>query len=258
MKYKPKQEELTAYLYGELPQEMIEKIEEYLNNNLEAKHELESLQETRLLMNEFEDEEMPEPLVFFNPSKNEEWLYWRKYVAIAATLLLVMTFGWLSGFKVDNSSEGFHIGFGETIYGLNEEQVADMIYQDRMALLDYVNTSMDVRNDSINEQFNFLQASLTNEDLVKNALQAEKQILLNDLATLTEKLGDDYRDILRQIVVNFSNNIEAQRIEDLRNIQAAFDALEGATINRQLDMEDALFTLSEKIDAVAATLSNKK
>lgn len=258
MKYKPTKEEMIAYLYGELPQEMMDKIEDYLNTHPEAKRELASLQDTRILIGEFEDEEMPQPLAFFNPTKNEEWIYWRKYVAIAATLLLVISFGWISGFKIDQTSDGLHLGFGETNYGLNEEQVAEMIYRDRVALLDYVNTSLEVRNDSIEERFNIIQASLSNDDLIKQTFETEKETLLQDLSDLTEKLGDDYRDILRQIVVNFSNNIESQRIDDLRNIQAAFDALEGATIDRQLNMEDALFNLSERVNAIAANLSNNK
>ncbi|HEY9116301.1 MAG TPA: hypothetical protein VIN11_00665 [Roseivirga sp.] len=258
MKYKPTQEEMIAYLYGELPQEMMDKIEDYLNTHPEAKRELASLQDTRILMGDFEDEEMPQPLAFFNPTKNEEWIYWRKYVAIAATLLLVISFGWISGFKIDQTADGLHLGFGETNYGLNEEQVAEMIYRDRVALLDYVNTTLEVRNDSIEERFNIIQASLSNDDLIKQTFETEKETLLQDLSDLTEKLGDDYRDILRQIVVNFSNNIESQRIDDLRNIQAAFDALEGATIDRQLNMEDALFNLSERVNAIAANLSNNK
>lgn len=257
MKYKPTQEELISYLYDELSADKIEQIEVYLNENPEARRDLESLQETRMLIGEYDDEEMPEPMVFLNPTKNEEWLYWRKYVAIAATLLLVITFGTLSGFKVVNSDQGLHVGFGETNMGLTEEQVADLIYQDRVLLLDYVNNTLDARNDSINYKFNTLQASLTNEDLVRRTFENEKEALIQEISTLTDRLGENYRGILREIVVNFSNNIETQRIEDLRNIQAAFDALENATVNRQLDVEDALFNLSEKVNTIAASLSNK-
>lgn len=257
MKYKPTQEELISYLYDELSADKIEQIEVYLNENPEARRDLESLQETRMLIGEYDDEEMHEPMVFLNPTKNEEWLYWRKYVAIAATLLLVITFGTLSGFKVVNSDQGLHVGFGETNMGLTEEQVADLIYQDRVLLLDYVNNTLDARNDSINYKFNTLQASLTNEDLVRRTFENEKEALIQEISTLTDRLGENYRGILREIVVNFSNNIETQRIEDLRNIQAAFDALENATVNRQLDVEDALFNLSEKVNTIAASLSNK-
>jgi len=258
MKYKPTQEELIAYLYGELPSDEIEKIEAYLKENPEARRELESLQDTSMLMSELEDEEIPAQMAFLNPVKNEEWLYWRKYVAIAATLLLLVTFGALNGFKVVQSEEGLHVGFGETQYGLTEQQVADMIYQDRVMLLDYVNNSMEERNDSINLKFNALQASLTNEDVIRRTFDQEKEALIQDLTDLTNKLGTDYRGILREIVVNFSNNIETQRIEDLRNIQAAFNDLENATVNRQMDMEDAIVNLSEKVNTIAASLSNKK
>jgi hypothetical protein len=257
MKYKPTQEELISYLYGELSAEEMDKVDAYLREHPEARKELEALQDTRMRMSEYEEEDMPEPMAFLTPSKNEEWLYWRKYVAIAATLLLIITFGTLSGFKVISTEQGMHIGFGEANIGLTEDQVADLIYQDRVNLLDYVNASLEARNDSIDARFSTLQASLTNEDLVRQTFEAEKEAFLQEVSILTDKLGDDYRGILREIVVNFSNNIETQRIEDLRNIQAAFDAFENATVNRQLDVEDALFNLSEKVNTIAASLSNR-
>ena len=257
MKYKPTKEELISYLYDELSAEEMEKVDGYLKEHPEAKQELEELHETRMLMGDFEDEEMLEPMAFMNPTKNEEWLYWRKYVAIAATLLLIITFGTLSGFKVVSTEQGMQIGFGEANLGLTEEQVADLIYQDRVNLLDYVNNTLEARNDSLDYKLNTLQANLTNEDLVRQTFENEKAAFLQEITLLTDKLGDDYRGILREIVVNFSNNIETQRIEDLRNIQAAFDAFENATVNRQLDVEDALFTLSEKVNTIAASLSNR-
>lgn len=257
MKYRPTKEELISYLYDELSAAEMEKIDGYLKEHPEARKALEGLQDTRMLMSDFEDEEMPEPMAFINTTKNEEWLYWRKYVAIAATLLLIITFGTLSGFKVVSTEQGMHIGFGEANLGLSEEQVTDLIYQDRVNLLDYVNNTLEVRNDSIDNKISILQASLTNEDLVRKTFEDEKTAFLQEITLLTDKLGDDYRGILREIVVNFSNNIETQRIEDLRNIQAAFDAFENATVNRQLDVEDALFELSEKVNTIAASLSNR-
>lgn len=258
MKYKPIDEELIAYLYSELSQEETERIESYLEENPEERKQLETLQETRMLMGDLEDEELPEQMAFVNPIKNEEWHYWRKYVAIAATLLLIISFGWISGFKVINGENGTSIGFGETQMGLTEDQVADLIYEDRIQLLEAVNDNLSIRNDSINQKFNAIQASLNNDDRIQQTFEAEKEALLNDISNLTEKLGDDYRDILREIVVSFSNNLEAQRIEDLRNIQAAFDSFEDASINRRMDVEDALYSLSERINTVAASLSNNK
>ena len=257
MKYKPTKEELISYLYDELSTEEMEKIEGYLNEHPEERRNLESLQETRMLLGEFEDEEMPQPMAFITPSKNEEWLYWRKYVAIAATLLLIITFGSLSGFKMVSSEQGMHIGFGEANLGLTEDQVAELIYQDRVLLLDYVNNNLEARQDSINNKFQMIQASLSNEDLMRQTFENEKEALLQEITALTDRMGSDYRGILREIVVNFSNNLETQRIEDLRNIQAAFTDLENASVNRQLDIEEALFNLSEKVNTIAANLSNK-
>ena len=93
---------------------------------------------------------------------------------------------------------------------------------------------------------------------LKEAFNREREALLNELTVFSEKVGEDYREILHQIVLNFSNNLETQRIEDLRNIQAVFSALEDATVNRQIDMEEAIIDLTERVNAVAANLSNNK
>lgn len=258
MSYKPSKEELISYLYGEIEKELAEKIEAYLEANPEERKKLHELQETQLLLAEVEDEELSEPLGFIEPKTNEEWLYWRKYVAIAATLALILSFGWLSNFKIIHSDEGTSIGFGTPNFGMSEEQVSALIYEDRMMLLEAVNSDLAIRNDSIEQKFSMLQAQLTNEDELQQIFEREKRQLLQDVNLLTEQLGEDYRGLLREIVVSFSNNLESQRIEDLRSIQAAFDAYEEANLERQLNVEDALFNLSQRIEAVAANLPNNK
>ncbi|MEC7753528.1 anti-sigma factor family protein [Roseivirga thermotolerans] len=258
MNYKPTREMLIDYLYDELPEEEKQAIEAYLKEHPEERAKLEEMQETSLLFSELEDEEMPQPMAFITPSKNEEWLYWRKYVAVAATLLLVCAFAWLSNFRVEKTNDGWRMAFGPAQYGMSEEEVTDLIYQDRLMVLDYMNTSLRNRNDSINRKFSALQASLNDDTFLKEAFNREREALLNELTVFSEKVGEDYREILHQIVLNFSNNLETQRIEDLRNIQAAFSALEDATVNRQIDMEEAIIDLTERVNAVAANLSNNK
>jgi predicted membrane chloride channel (bestrophin family) len=81
-------------------------------------------------------------------------------------------------------------------------------------------------------------------------------VLLQQMTNLNDRLTGNYRDVLKEIVVSFSNNWDNQRIEDLRNIQAAFSNLEDATITRQFNMEDALNILSEKVDIIAASTRN--
>mgnify|MGYP000583543022 CR=1 FL=1 len=258
MKYKPTEEILMAYLYGELDQEQSFQVEAYLDANPEDKAKLAGLSDARMLMNELEDEEIPGQLAFMAPARNEEWLYWRKYAAIAARLLLIMTFGWVSGFKVNYDHDGLYLGYGKVPSGLTEEQVADMIYNNNTSISEYMEVSLQASQDSITMKLDAIEARNDNELIIRNIFETEKDALINQMVGLNDKLSGDYREILRQLVVNFSNNIESQRIQDLRSIQAAFTDLEDATIGKQFQLEDALSELEVKVNTVIANNSNDK
>lgn len=256
MKYKPTEEILIAYLYGELDNEESVWVESYLESNPEEKARLEGFSETRMIFNELDDEELPEQLAFISPSKNEEWLYWRKYVAIAATILLILTFGWVSGFKIDYSDEGLYMGYGQIKKGLTVQDVANMIDDNNISISDYMERNLQANKDSLEIKLELYQASNTNQSIIKKIFDQEKDALITEMVGLNDKLSGNYREIMRQLIVSFSNNIETQRINDLRGIQAAFTDLEDATIGKQFEIENALSNLEEKVNSVIASNSN--
>jgi hypothetical protein len=258
MSYKPTHEELVAYLYDEIEPTLKAQIEAYLKNNPKAKEELEALESTRLIFSDLEDEALPDNIPLLIPQGNSEWLYWRKYVAIAATLLLLITFGWLSGFNMQSNKNGFQVAFGEIQNGLTEQQVADLINQDRQLMFDYMSNRLKSVEDSLGYEMQTLQANYNSQEVVRNIFNQEKEVLLQQMTNLNDRLTGNYRDVLKEIVVSFSNNWDNQRIEDLRNIQAAFTNLEDAAINKQMDLEEAFIALSERVQAIAANNPNKK
>lgn len=258
MKYKPTQETLMAYLYGELDEGQLGLVERYLEEHPEEKLTLEELSNTRLIFNELEDEELPGQLAFIASAKNEEWLYWRKYVAIAATLLLLLTFGWVTEFKINYDEDGLYLGYGEIQRGLSEEAIDEMLFENNATLASYIEENIKVGQDSLNYKIDAIQASNRSELMIERIFERERDALITQMVGLNEKLSGDYRDILRQIVVNFSDNIETQRIEDLRSVQAAFTDLEEATIGKQFQLENALVDLEEKVNAVIASNTNNK
>tara|TARA_R110000796_G_scaffold77585_1_gene173395 strand:- start:123730 stop:124503 length:774 start_codon:yes stop_codon:yes gene_type:complete len=257
MSYKPTNEDLMDYLYDEISPEKKAQIDDYIKSHPEVKEELQALEATRMVMADLNDEE-PESIPFIMPQTNSEWLYWRKYVAIAATILLIITAGWASGFSIQYNDDGLQMAFGDIQNGLTEQQVADIVNNDRQLMLNYMQAGLKSVQDSIGNEMQILQASMSSEEIIRKVFEQEKNTLMYQMASLNDKLGDNYREMLREIILNFSNNWDTQRIEDLRNIQAAFTNLEDATINKQLDLEDAILTLSEKVDIVAANNPNKK
>ena len=257
MNYKPTEEELIGYLYNELTSEENERIAQFLADNPEEKKKLQNLQDTRLFIGQYEDEELPQQITLL-PTQNSKDNFWRRYVAVAAAILILFTMAWIGDFQMQYSPDGFALGFGELNPGLTEEQVAQMIYNDQLELVDYMQANLKANQDSLSNQLQIFEASLNPTELVKTAFQQEKEQLMGQMVSLNDDLSADYREILRQIVVNFSNNIESQRIEDLRGIQAAFTDLEDATIGKQFELAEALEILSERIDAVALNSNNNK
>lgn len=261
MSYKPTNEDFTAYLYGELDESKRAQLDQYLNEHPEARTELEGMEETRVLMSQWEDEEVPALPGFIQPHENSEWLYWRKYVAIAATILLVITFGWVSKFNMSYDENGFQAGFTTPTRGLSMAEVTEMMAKERESILATVDTDLQDIQVGIDDNRNFIENNMDKfndlpEDQINNLLNEQKQQIMAEMNLLSGKLTEDYREVFRQLVVSFSNNFETQRIEDLRNVEAAFNDLEDAITSKQEVFEEALYNLSVEVDALAPNNNN--
>lgn len=256
MSYKPTNEDLAAYLYGELDESAKAQLDQYFKEHPEARAELESLEETRVVMSQWEDEEVPVIPGFIQPYENSEWLYWRKYVAIAATILLIVTLGWVSKFNLSYGEGGFQAGFNSTPKGLSIEEVAELLSKERENILSQVGNDMEGLQVGIDDNRNSIQTSMDKfneipEDQINNLLNEQKQQIVAEMNQLSSKLTEDYREVFRQLVVSFSNNFETQRIQDLRSVEAAFNDLEDAITSKQEVFEEALYNLSVEVDALA-------
>lgn len=256
MSFKPTDEALIAYLYGEASAEEMAQIAEYLEAHPKEKERLQALNDTRMVLGQLDDEPLSGNIAIDLPVRGKsEWAYWRPFVAVAASLLLLLTFAWQTNFGLSYTEDGFYIGYQEIDQGLSTDQVTALIQKEKQETIDQFMAYMREEKDTLNQKFDVLQASINEQPPLIYA--AEKQALIDDMMGLSNQLSANYRDILRTLVVNFSNNFEDQRIEDLQNIQAAFNELEDATIGNQLDIEDELIRLSDRLDAVIASLNNK-
>jgi hypothetical protein len=255
MSYKPTNEDLVAYLYGELDEAAKVQLDQYFEAHPEARAELEEMEETRLVMSQWDDEEIPVNPGFIQPYENSEWLYWRKYVAIAATLLLIITFGWVSKFNISYDDQGFHAGFTAPPEGMSTEEVTALLAQERQSILNEVGFGMNDLQAKINDNRSFMQVNLDRinelpDDQINALLSEQKTQIMAEMNQLSNKLTEDYREVFRQLVVSFSNNFETQRIQDLRNVEAAFNNLEDAITSKQEVFEEALYNLSVEVNAL--------
>lgn len=249
---------MIAYLYGELSNEEMAKVGAYLEEHPEDKAAVQQLNDTRLVFSELEDEELDSPLHLNEWSNGKsEWSYWRPFVAVAASLLLLLSFAWISDFGIRHDQNGWQIGYQQVVQGISQDEVAALIASEREQTIESVMAYVEQEREAIDQEFELISASIE-QNRPSLVLDREKQALMDDMVALSASLSDDYRETMRQLIINFSNNFESQRIQDLENIQAAFNDLEDATIGNQLDIEDELVRLSQRLDVVIANLNNNK
>src|SRR5690349_24669724 len=115
MAYKATEQDMMAYLYGELEGAEKEAIEKYLLENAEARAEFEKLKSLRQLMSNVRDKEVIAPPLFLGDGKKTRLIdtpYIRTILSIAASLLILMLVGRVVGMRVGWSNNELSIGFG--------------------------------------------------------------------------------------------------------------------------------------------------
>lgn len=131
--YKPDEATLMAYLYEELEGSERKKVEAYLEQNPEAKAELEALQDTRGIMGMLGDQEVEQPLILMangseqpvtpvfdlsqtNDARPKEKLitmgFARTMIGIAAAIILVFLMGALTNLQIKSGQDGLAVSFG--------------------------------------------------------------------------------------------------------------------------------------------------
>src|SRR5215204_2741129 len=116
MGYKASEQDLMAYLYGELEGKEKELVEQYLLENAEARLELEKLKQLRHALGQVKDKEVIAPPIFVGDSRQPfVWNapYFKTIVSIAASLLIVMLVGKFSGMQIGYTDSELRISFGK-------------------------------------------------------------------------------------------------------------------------------------------------
>src|SRR4051812_44963711 len=115
MSYKPDEKDWMAYLYGELDEAEKEKFDQYLLENDDAKETLKKYQGLRNVLSTLEDKEVIAPPIVVTESKQRFlWNapYLKTIVSIAASLLIVILVGRLTGTQISVGDNEFKLSFG--------------------------------------------------------------------------------------------------------------------------------------------------
>lgn len=263
MNYRPDEGTLMAYLYGEIEGVEKEKVERYLAETPEARLEMEKLRHTRDLLTMVRDKEViAPPLVIDNGRRfNLSSPYLRTILAVAASLLVILVAGRLTGAQVTTSGQELKISFGgqspqQESEPVNVAEIQELIdaklVQNNAALKKDWQQSQDALTDAIRN--NLTENSSRIDRLVKSISSASEQQIAAYVSTLqTENMqmikehykltSEQQKERLEELLVDFAKYLQQQRNDDLMIIEARMDDLQQNTDLYRQETEQILSSI---------------
>jgi hypothetical protein len=259
MSYKPNENDLMAYLYGELEGSEKEAMDKYLFEHPDARLELERLQQMRSMLGHVKDKEVIAPPIFVGESKQRFiWNapYLKTIVSIAASLLLIILVGKLSGMRIQYQESELRISFGgsqvvnDDATPTAQPALASLSTEEVQAM---INSSLDKNNlamqSSWKETQQQLDASITKnlaqnsnkiDKLVKDASVASQDQIRQFVSGMqTENLqlvknyfklsAGEQKQYIESLLVDFSKYLQQQRNDDLQLVQTRLNSIEKNT-----------------------------
>ena len=156
MSFKPDEKDWMAYLYGELEDEERQKFDRYILEDADARAELQKLQKLRAMLSAAGDKEVIAPSIFVgdsDPGGRPTVLrmlwdapYIRTIMGIAASLLLIIAAGKLSGTEVTVSNHEFRLSFGRAEKTIPPRSIASQPSLSQEQVQQMINNSLNSNN----------------------------------------------------------------------------------------------------------------
>ena len=262
MNYKPDESTLIAYLYGELNEKEVKKLEAYFQEHPDELASLRSLGAVREVMSHTQDKEVIAPPVFVDDAGARPlWhsSYFRVSLGIAAAILFLLVAGKLLGPEINYSKGELRISFGKQLEqkaepaGVTEEKVNELIStsltknnasfaasrtEDQrklmQTLVDFNSKKMDALTQTVS------QASQEQVRSFVSNLQDQNLKLMKDYFQLSTV---DQKKYMENMLVDFSNYLQEQRKQDLQFVQAKVNSLEKNNNQFKQETEQILTSL---------------
>ena len=236
---------MMAYLYGELSEDEHKKVEAFLAGNEDARKGLEDMKATLSIMGQLKDREVDVPTFTFNNSAPVivagATSFWRKSMAIAASIALLIFIGYLTKFNVSIGDQGFKMAFGTGETGYSKEEVQSMI----AAAITENNNDLNQKlanteaglKQYVAEENHSLQSNLVqrvgNQSMSESDFENERQQYLAYLKQLIEDSEATQKSYTDQVLTDFAIFLDIQRQNDMEVLQTRFNNLEDNTeLNR--------------------------
>lgn len=271
MSYKPDEKDWMAYLYGELEGAAKEKFDRYLTSDPDGAMELEKYQNIRKLLSEVDDKEIiAPPLVITDemPVNSGRQYFWntphlRTIATVAASLLLVILAGKLTGTRISVSDHEFSMSFGEVpvkevapVTGMTPDQVQQMINASLSENNDMITTSLEETRAKLESSVrnNLALSSGRLNDIVKEASTASQQQIrqyvdgirtenMQQVKEYFQLTSTEQKQYIENLLVDFSKYLQQQRNDDLQLVQMRMNNLEQHTDMFRQETEQILSSI---------------
>ena len=276
MNYKPNEQALMDYLYGELDGDEKARVEQYLISNPETRKQYEKLAGVRAMLQHVDDKEVIAPPIFVGDSPNHRKLwdipYLRTVVSIAASLIVVLLVGRLSGVHVSMSQNEFRMSFGEMREPainhvqpppatLTAAEVQEMIEhsldknntvlntnweQSQKELEASIRTSMVSSSGKMDDVIR--QASTASQEQIQqyvSAMQTENMQLVKDYFKLT---ASEQKHYIEGLLVDFAKYLQQQQKDDLELVQLRLNNIEQNTHVFKQETEQILTSIISTVN----------
>lgn len=263
MNYKPDEQTLMSYLYGELSDKEKEKVEQYFREHPEERAELKALSDARDIISSLDDKEVIAPPVLMDerPVRSLwETSYFRFSASMAATLLLVMVAARLLGTEVSYSDGEFRITMGkrhevspagltaDVVQGMintslerNNEAMTTNIAEQQRKLDESIRQRMDMTSRKMNDLLK--TTALASEEQVRafvGGLQDDNLRLMKDYLQLSNQ---EQRKYVESLLVDFSKYLQEQRNQDLNLFQTRMNSMESNSNQFKQETEQILSSI---------------
>jgi hypothetical protein len=261
MNYKPDEKDWIAYMYGELDEQERAKFDQYLLDNPEAGLEMEKFHNLRNLLSQVGDKEIIAPPIMIGDQPfragsrgHTRFLntpYIKTILSVAASLLLIILVGSLTGTNIRISDQQISLNFGAVNAELQTATLSSSLTEDEVQRM--INASLEKNNlkveATLEETSKKLDASIRKnlalnsgniDKLVREASSASQQQIRQYVETIRAENMQQVKDYfqltsteqkqyIENLLVDFAKYLQQQRNDDLQLVQMRMNSLEQNT-----------------------------
>lgn len=277
-------EQIMAYLYGEMPAEEARLVEAYLEENPAMKAEYEDLYEVRKGLKQIKDVDVAPPMVMFtvkDESGNALRLFHNPFIqkmtAVAASLLLLLFIGKLTGLQITYQQNAVTIGFNQpekntplisnTTQRSTTQTTSINMDSIQQRMLSFVNDFHIKENKNLMLRLKAIEGNVNKMDLyasnttkvvspnnldlndknleiLANKVSQQNLLLLSEVIEASSARQEDY---IKTLFADFAIYIHDQRMEDLNNIQANMNNIKQVADKKSFETDMVISRLIETV-----------